>query len=141
MKFAMTLTFVCVLSFIATGKVEAIDKATPRVVKVLATAYCPCSKCCGWGARGITSAGNDARKPGVAADVRRFPYGTRLAIPGVGVRVVDDTGKALRKDAKNGVARIDVRFSKHKDAVKFGRKLVLVKVLPTPKDDTVLRKK
>jgi len=128
MKFAMTLTFVCVLLFSAVGKARAAD-STQRSVKVLATAYCPCSKCCGWKARGITSTGNDARRPGVAADIRHFPYGTRLLIPGVGARVVDDTGKALRKDAKNGIVHIDVRFSRHNDAVKFGRQQLTVEVL------------
>ena len=107
-----------------------------RVVRMKVTAYCCCSVCCGPNARGITSTGKDATQThGVAAAPKLLPYGTKLEIPGVvGVRVVDDTGGAMRQDARKGVYHIDLRFpgkeGAHQEALKFGVKWLDVKILP-----------
>ncbi len=45
---------------------------------------------------GITSSGTKAKKGTIAADIRYYPYGTRMTIPGYGKGVVEDTGSAMR---------------------------------------------
>ena len=92
-----------------------------QTVEMKVTAYCPCEKCCGKFADGFTSIGRDARKTlGVAADPKLLSYGTKLDVPGIGVRVVDDTGGAMRQSAKKGIWHIDVRFHDHNEALQFG---------------------
>jgi len=102
-----------------------------KTAKMKVTAYCPCSKCCGPKAIGKTSTGHDAWKTfGVAADPKLLPYRTKLDIPGVGIREVDDTGGAMRQDAKKGICHIDLRMHSHQEARKFGVKWLEVKILP-----------
>jgi 3D (Asp-Asp-Asp) domain-containing protein len=102
----------------------------PKIINMLVTAYCPCKICCGKYADGKTSTGSDARKPGVAADPKLLPYGTKLKIPGIKeVLTVDDTGGAMRQDAKKGICHIDIRFPAHHEALQFGRKWLNVEIL------------
>lgn len=101
-----------------------------RVIRMLVTAYCPCKKCCGKYADGRTSTNKDAwGTDGIAADPKILPYNTKLVIPGVGIRVVDDTGGAMRQSTKKRICHIDVRFHNHTDALEFGKKWLDVTVL------------
>lgn len=101
-----------------------------RIKQIKVTGYCPCKKCCGKWADGKTSTGKDAwRTVGVAADPKLLPYGTRLVIPGIGIRKVDDTGGAMRQSAKKGIYHIDVRFHSHEAAKRFGVKWLNLKIL------------
>ena len=87
------------------------------------TAYCACTKCCGvMGGTGITASGKQARQGVTVAASRKIPMGTRLRIEGVGVRVVQDR-LAPRYDD-----RVDVFFTRHEDAVRFGKKALAVRV-------------
>jgi len=98
-------------------------------IKALVTGYCPCSKCCGRQADGSTSTGRDARKyPGVAADPKAISYGCVVNIPGVGYRQVDDTGGAMRRSWRKGIYHLDLRFRSHQDALRWGRKWMMVEV-------------
>jgi 3D (Asp-Asp-Asp) domain-containing protein len=93
------------------------------------TAYCPCRRCCGRYADGITACGHKIQ-PGdcfVAAD-KRFPFGTEITVPGYnsGSRVkVLDRGGAIRGN------RLDVFFNSHSKALKWGVKYLDVKVRPS----------
>jgi len=96
---------------------------------VVATAYCPCSACCGAnspeaGGGGLTASGKRPH-PGVtvAADWAVFPPGTRLFIQDVGHRVVQDRGRAIVGP------RIDIFFGSHAEALAFGRRRVPVRVV------------
>jgi len=102
-----------------------------RVIKMKCTGYCLCAKCCGPNACGLTSTGKDARRTvGIAADPKLLPYGTQLKIPGLtGIMVVDDTGGAMRQDAKKGVCHIDIRFKTHQEALNFGVKWLGVEII------------
>lgn len=104
---------------------------SPKIKRMLVTAYCPCGKCCGQYADGKTSIGRNARETfGVAADPKVLPYGTKLKIPGViGIREVDDTGGAMRQSTKKGICHIDVRFHSHEKALEFGRQWLNVEIL------------
>ncbi|GMR03595.1 MAG: hypothetical protein BMS9Abin22_096 [Gammaproteobacteria bacterium] len=72
---------------------------------------------------GITSNGAKARKGTIAADIRYYPYGTKMIIPGYGKGVVKDTGSAIK-----GPNRIDIYFRTRKQALRWGRQKVPVKV-------------
>jgi 3D (Asp-Asp-Asp) domain-containing protein len=93
------------------------------------TAYCPCKKCCGSNARGITASGLKVTHNAglfVAADTTLLPFHTRLIIPGyAGGRSVPvlDRGGAIKGN------RIDVFFPTHEQARKWGRRIVEVTVV------------
>ena len=72
---------------------------------------------------GITSSGVKAKMGTIAADIRHYPYGTVMIIPGYGKGVVQDTGSAIK-----GPNRIDVYFKTRKKALKWGRQTLEIKV-------------
>ncbi len=96
---------------------------------MLVTAYCPCTKCCGPSAQGITASGkrvsyNQGRF--VAADKTLLPFGTRLQVPGYhGASTVEvvDTGSAIKGH------RLDVYYPSHQKALEWGKRWVDVLVL------------
>jgi 3D (Asp-Asp-Asp) domain-containing protein len=101
--------------------------ASNRVVMMEVTAYCPCTKCCGPEAQGVTASGKSVSYNGgrfVAAD-RKFAFGTKLSIPGYGdgraVEVID-RGGAIKGE------RLDVFFPTHAEALRWGRQKVAVTV-------------
>jgi len=86
------------------------------------SAYCPCEKCCGIFADGITANGHKI-KPGdrfVAAS-KDIPFGTILNIPGYGKVPVWDRGGAIKGN------RLDVYFDTHQEALNWGVKILEVK--------------
>jgi len=64
---------------------------------------------------GITSDGSRARKGTIAADISRYPYGTKMYVPGYGWGEVHDKGSAIKGD------HIDIFFPSEKDAKAWGR--------------------
>lgn len=77
---------------------------------------------------GITSTGvdTDEHPRGIAVAPSIIPYGSVIAVPGYGAAVADDTGGAMRKDARRGIVHIDLRFPSHKQAMAWGvRKLTI----------------
>ncbi len=102
-----------------------------RTMRMLVTAYCTCEICCEkFSGAGRTSIGKNANVcDGVAADPKLLPYHTLLEIPSVGLREVDDTGGAMRQDAKRGIVHIDVRMASHSAARQWGVRWLEVKIL------------
>jgi 3D (Asp-Asp-Asp) domain-containing protein len=87
------------------------------------TAYCSCYRCCGK-TNGITASGAKATEGvTIAADTNKLPFGTRVYIEGVGERIVQDRGGAIKGN------RIDLYFSDHQRALNFGRQTKQVKIL------------
>ena len=124
-----TLLFLFLMLVIGAA-VFCAEEVKAKTIKMLVTAYCPCQICCGKYADGYTSKGDNAYDcDGVATDPRAIPYGTKLNIPGAGIKEVDDTGGAMRQDWKKGIYHIDLRFKDHKDAREWGRKWLDVEIL------------
>jgi 3D (Asp-Asp-Asp) domain-containing protein len=99
-----------------------------RVIRMEVTAYCPCPKCCGENAQGITASGHDVSYNNshfVAADTDVLPFGTKLIIPGYsgGAVEVIDRGGAIKGN------RLDVFFPTHEEALQWGRQIVDVQVI------------
>lgn len=85
------------------------------------TAYCSCKKCCGkWSLYGKTASGTVPKQGRTCAAPRSIPFGTKLSIPGVGVRIVED------RLAKKYDSRIDIYFSSHSAALNFGKRKVTI---------------
>lgn len=59
----------------------------------------------------------------VAVDPKFIPYGTMLEIEGVGVRIAEDCGGAIKGN------RIDLLFDTHEEALKFGIQTKQVTIL------------
>ena len=110
-----------------------------RTMKV--TAYCDCKECTGWkrnwrfrpvfatgphrGERkkvGVTATGTKARHGTIAADTSRYPFGTRMRVPGYGKGTVEDVGSAIKGE------HIDVFFNDHNDALRWGSRRLTVTV-------------
>ena len=109
---------------------EAATTAAPRthVLRMEVTAYCPCTKCCGPRAQGITASGKTVDYNGgkfVAADTKVLPFGRKLVIPGYAdnapVEVIDRGG------AIKGL-KLDLYFPTHAEALLWGRQHVDVTV-------------
>ena len=100
------------------------------VILMEVTAYCPCQKCCGPRARGITASGrtvdhNDGLF--VAADTRLLPFGTRIQVPGYG----GDEGAVVEVVDRGGAIkgyRLDVFYPDHQQAKEWGRQVLPVRV-------------
>jgi 3D (Asp-Asp-Asp) domain-containing protein len=144
------VTGVCVVGFVASVAYTRTDRAASirnsslagrssaqsqdadapsgewRTVRMRVTGYCPCSKCCGDSADGITANGHRIQ-PGdtfVAAD-RRYAFGTEMVIPGYSsseVVKVLDRGGAIRGD------KLDAFFHTHQAALEWGVKYLDVQV-------------
>lgn len=87
------------------------------------TAYCPCSKCCGGYANGITAMGTTARANHTIAAPSNYAFGTKIEIQGMGVFTVEDRGGAITGN------KIDVYFNSHSEALAFGRKQLQMRVV------------
>lgn len=99
-----------------------------RILWLEVTAYCPCTKCCGALAAGITASGKPIDYNAgafVAADADLFQFGAKLSVPGYHdaktVEVID-RGSAIKG------AKVDVFFPTHEQAEAWGRQWVAVTV-------------
>ena len=109
---------------------------------VLVTGYCSCGECCGWerdwfgfgepvhssGPRkgkpkqvGVTASGAMATNGTIAADVKVYPFGTQLHVPGYGTGTVQDVGGSIRG------RHIDIWFPTHEEARCWGARWLKVK--------------
>lgn len=111
------------------SEVETVPESDPELepewIEAVATAYCPCERCCGsWALNrpdGIvyTASGAEAvQGVTIAADWSIYPPGTVLFVEGLGEMVVQDRGGAIQGQ------KIDVYFESHDDALQFGRQNV-----------------
>lgn len=95
-----------------------------RAVEVVATAYTPGPESCGPNATGYTCTGLKAGRGIVAVDPAVIPLGTRVYVDGYGFAVAGDTGGAIKGN------RIDVCYETLPEAYRWGKRRVIVYVLP-----------
>lgn len=126
----------------ATNGHEPPRGARHKDVSMLTTGYCKCKQCCGWKRTwygkpvvkgthrkkeiGITAAGTKARPGTLAADTRKYPFGTIIYIPGYGYGRVEDRGSAIKGE------HIDLFFKKHRQALEWGSRKTTVRVYLPP---------
>lgn len=111
------------------SKSDIESKAEENWMTFIATAYCPCEKCCGKWAKNrpngvVYTASGEIAQEGItlAADWNVLPKGTKVEIKGLGSRVVQDRGGAIRGN------RIDIYFDSHQKALEFGVQEVQLKI-------------
>ena len=103
-----------------TENTASSSNSSVQIYKV--TAYCPCSKCCGKYANGITARGTIATAGKTIATDKRFSFGTKLKINGK-VYTVEDRGGAIKGN------RIDVYMNTHAEALAWGVRYLPVEVV------------
>ncbi|HUS74329.1 MAG TPA: 3D domain-containing protein [Sedimentisphaerales bacterium] len=98
------------------------------------SAYCPCQKCCAsWAKKGVNSKGQKITASGhvicpgdaFVAAPKNIPFGTLLIVPGY------NDGKPVKVFDRGGAitaGRLDVYFSTHKAALKWGVRNVAVSI-------------
>ena len=86
------------------------------------TGYCPCEKCCGKWANGLTYTGDKAGRGCIAIDPNGGPLkmGQKVYIEGYGYGVCNDIGSAIKG------WEADVCFDTHQEALNWGVRLVKV---------------
>jgi len=103
------------------------------------TAYCACEKCCGKWADGITASNTLPHQGRTLALPKNFAFGSRVYIKDKKgnykyLGLCEDRGNPKYIYKKDEFICIDVFFSKHEDAKKFGVKFGTVKILKPKKD-------
>lgn len=108
---------------------ETMEKEEPAAVEPVSlgefklTAYCPCPKCCGAWADGITYTGTKATAGRtIAVDPDVIPLGSTVRINGKDY-IAEDIGGAIQNK------RIDVYFDSHAEALDFGVKHAKVSII------------
>ncbi len=96
--------------------------STRGTLRMLASAYCPCSRCCGKSG-GITATGLPAGKGVIAVDPKVIPLGSKLYISEYGEAIAGDIGGKIKG------TRIDLGFASHNQAIAWGKRWVVVDIL------------
>ena len=104
------------------AKNTEVEAVQPIVEEYVITAYCSCVKCCGK-SDGITASGEKAVEGVTVAMNKTIPFGTKIYIDGVGERIVQDRGGAIKGN------RIDLYFDSHQEALNFGRQTKQVTII------------
>ena len=94
-----------------------------KVMRMSASAYDPGPRSCGPSANGRTSCGLRAGYGVVAIDPSVIRMGTKLYVEGYGYAIAGDRGRAIKGN------RIDLGYDTYREAIRFGRKSVIVHVL------------
>lgn len=104
----------------ANSNTESKSTSQTKIYRV--TAYCPCVKCCGSHANGITAMGTYAKEGHTVAAPSNFSFGTKLSINGK-TYTVEDRGGAIKGN------RIDIYVNTHSEALAWGVRYLPVEVL------------
>lgn len=107
-----------------------VSKLGGEAVLFTCTAYCSCKKCCGSyspevrGGVAHTATGTVPQEGRtIAVDPSVIPYGTKVAIDGMGVYTAEDCGGAIKGN------HIDIYFDTHEGAILFGTQRLYVTIV------------
>ena len=106
---------------------ERICEETRRTIECVVTAYCKENypHICNDGESTYTSTGTIATAGRtVAVDPKHIPYGSKIEIEGIGVRIAEDCGGAIK-----GENRIDILFETHQEALEWGVQKKIITIL------------
>ena len=101
-------------------EIETVQQSAGE--KYVITAYCSCVQCCGKN-DGITASGAKAVEGVTVAMDKSMSFGTKIYIDGIGERIVQDRGGAIKGN------RIDLYFDSHQEALNFGRQTKEVTIM------------
>lgn len=102
----------------------ASDESAGFIMNV--SAYDAGECCCGEFADGLTASGVPAVGR-ICAAPPEYPFGTVFHIEGYGEYVCEDRGGAIKGN------KLDILMKSHKDALRFGRKQLRVRIAAAPK--------
>lgn len=124
--YGLGIAIILVMSYFSGEKEAPVmedEQGKDALFEMNVSAYCPCEKCCGIYADGITASGHKIQTGDkfVAASVR-YPFGTIMEIPGYGKVPVLDRGGSITDN------RLDLYFDTHQEALDFGRQQLKVKI-------------
>ena len=129
-KSALIITVLSAIAIVAGAAVADDEVAAAetqwQILDMRVTAYCPCEKCCGEWADGITANGHSISQGDrfVAAD-RRFAFDTVMVIPGYNN---SDTVQVFDRGGAIYDNRLDVFFNTHQEALEWGVQYLEVKI-------------
>lgn len=106
--------------------IETVQQSVAKTITVVISAYCKENypHICNDGESTYTATGTIATVGRtIAVDPNIIPYGTQVEIEGVGVRVAEDTGGAIKGN------KIDLLFETHQEALNWGRQTKQVTIL------------
>ena len=95
------------------------------ITNLIISAYCLCSNCCPAFMGGYTASGLKPKEGVTIAAGNSIPMWSRVKLPGLGVRIVQDR-MHRRFDGK----RLDVFVSNHKRAKDWGVRMMKVEIMP-----------
>ena len=108
------------------AELERVQQNTTKTIIVTVSAYCKENypHICNNGDSTYTATGTIAT-PGrtIAVDPSVIPYGSCVEIDGIGFRIAEDCGGAIKGN------RIDILFETHQEALDFGRQTKQVTIL------------
>lgn len=93
----------------------------------VATAYCPCVRCCGK-SDGITASGKKAQQNHTIA-CNWLKFGSKVKIDGKTYTVEDRGAVSHFGSFTRHLKRVDIFFASHSEALRFGRRNVEVTIL------------
>jgi len=114
------ITFLLITGAISYGKTPVIYK------EMNVSAYCLCEKCCEKWSKVYprrTASGHIIKKDDkFVAAPKNYKFGTTMNIKGYGIVKVLDRGGAIKGN------KLDLFFSAHKEALKWGRRKIIVEI-------------
>ena len=126
MQFIIVLAVAFMFLCVAADALTSDTNTEWETVEMNVSAYCPCSKCCGKYADGVTANGHKIKDGDCfVAAPKNYSFGTEMIIPGYNdgkVVKVLDRGGAIKGN------KLDLFFPTHKEALVWGRQHITVKV-------------
>lgn len=107
-------------------EIETIQQGASKTFEFIVTAYCKENYphiCNNGDVKHTATMTTPTSGRTIAVDPSIIPYGTSVEIEGIGIRVAEDCGGAIKGN------RIDLLFDTHQEALNFGRQTKEITIL------------